>query len=490
MNLDFDICYQAMLSRDRRFDGWFLTGVTSTGIYCRPICRVRKPRRENCRFFADSAAAEQAGFRPCLRCRPERAPGLAMTDMSARLAQSAAALIESGFLDDASIAELARRIGVSDRHLRRIFEAHFGVSIGRFVQTRRLLLAKRLLTETRLPMTELSLAAGFGSQRRFNALFRHSYGLTPSALRRTGSSDAGAPLCIELAYRPPLCWSALLSFLAPRAIEGVEWIEGEHYARTVAIERRGQWHHGWVRVSHVPERHALSVTLPASLHPVIAGVLSRVRRLFDLDCSPEIIDDHLGALAAARPGVRVPGAFDGFEMAVRAIAGQQIRVTQARRILSRLVEQFGEPVAGAPAGLRVAFPEASRIAGLDPEALIGLGLLRQRAEAIIALSREIVAQRLSLAPLMAPDDVLPALRAIRGIGEWTVQYIAMRSLAWPDAFPHGDAVLKKRLGLTSAKALEQYAERWSPWRAYAAIRLWEDAPRSGPVSLAEEVTSP
>ncbi|RKR03400.1 DNA-3-methyladenine glycosylase II [Kushneria sinocarnis] len=488
MNLDFETCYQAMLSRDRRFDGWFFTGVTTTGIYCRPVCRVRQPRRENCRFFAHSAAAEQAGFRPCLRCRPERAPGLAMTDMSARLAQSAAALIESGFLDEAPMAALAGRIGVSDRHLRRIFEAHFGVSIRRFVQTRRLLLAKRLLTETRLPMTELSLAAGFGSQRRFNALFRQGYGLTPSALRRTGGSDAGAPLCIELAYRPPLCWSALLAFLASRAIEGVESIEGECYARTVAIERRGQWHHGWVRVSHVPERHALSVTLPASLYPVVAGVLSRVRRLFDLDCSPELIDAHLGELAADRPGIRVPGAFDGFEMAVRAIAGQQIRVTQARRLLSRLVEQFGEPVAGAPAGLSVTFPQASRIAGLAPEALIAVGLLRQRAEAIIALACEIVAQRVSLAPLMHPAEVLPALRAIRGIGEWTVQYIAMRALAWPDAFPAGDAVLKKRLGLESARALEQYSHRWSPWRAYAAIRLWEGEDRPVTTPSHEEVT--
>ncbi len=472
MKLDPDTCYQAVIARDRRFDGWFFVGVSSTGIYCRPVCPVRRPQRKNCCFFPNSAAAEQAGFRPCLRCRPELAPGHGLPDITGRLAQAAAALIESGFLNGATPGALADRIGVSDRHLRRIFETEFGVSIGQFVQTQRLLMAKRLLTDTRLPMVQVALAAGFGSQRRFNDLFRDRYGLSPSRFRRTAASDTSAPLRFELAYRPPFAWAALLAFLRKRQIEGVESVDSERYVRTLEIVRDGRVWHGWVEVRHLPQRHAVSVTLPAALHPHVSALMGRVRRLFDLDCRPELVDAHLGVLAAGLPGVRVPGSFDGFEIAVRAIVGQQISLGQARSVLARIADRFGTPVDVVPQHLARTFPQAGVLAEAGTDSLCELGITRMRAEAIVAVAREVVNRRLTLEPFTALDDTLPALRRIRGIGEWTVQYIAMRALGWPNAFPHGDAVLKQRLGLADPAALGRHARQWEPWRAYATVRLW------------------
>ena len=471
MHLDPDTCYQTLLARDRRFDGWFFVGVSSTGIYCRPVCPVRTPKRQNCHFFPNAAAAERAGFRPCLRCRPELAPGNGLLDVSSRLAQAAAALIEEGFLNTASVAELAARVGVTDRHLRRIFDAEYGVSMIEFAQTQRLLMAKRLLTDTRLPVTEVALAAGFGSVRRFNALFARRYSLNPLRFRKGTEVRAADTMTFALGYRPPFSWAGVLAFLAHRQIGGVEHVDGDAYGRAIELNRSGSNVVGWIGVKHAPQRYAIDVTVPMSLTPVLAEVLGRIRRMFDLASRPDLIDLHLGELAAELPGMRVPGTFDGFEVAVRAIVGQHVPLAKAQVILSCMAERFGTRLA-APFGLTTTFPCAAVFSGLTAATLQETGITRIRAEAIIAVANEVSSGRMVLEPLAPLEETLAALARIRGIGEWTLQYIAMRALAWPNAFPDDDAVLKKQLGYSSASALSEHADRWQPWRAYAALHIW------------------
>lgn len=482
MRLDPDTCYQTMLSRDRRFDGWFFVGVSSTGIYCRPVCPVRTPKRQNCHFFANAAAAERAGFRPCLRCRPELAPGNGLLDVSSRLAQAAAVLVEDGFLNGGSVADLAARVGVTDRHLRRIFEAEFGVSLIEFAQTQRLLMAKRLLTDTRLPVNTIALASGFGSVRRFNDLFLKRYGLNPLRFRNGTEAAPAESMTFALGYRPPFCWSGLLIFLARRRINTVEHIDDGVYSRTIALKHEGRDIRGWISVRHAPQRYALEVTLPMTLAPVVGQVLVRVRRLFDLAARPDLIDTHLGDLAAASPGKRVPGAFDGFEIAVRAIVGQQIPLSDARPILSRIAERFGARTS-APLGLTTVFPCASVFARLPVSALEDLGVARLRAAAIISVAKEVSSGRMALEPAAPLETTLGALRAIEGIGEWAVQYIAMRSLGWPNAFPEDDTMFMKRSGSAGPFELDRLAarrEQWQPWRAYAAVRIWDLIDESNP----------
>lgn len=470
--LDPQVCYAAFVARDRRFDGWFFMGVSSTKIYCRPICPARAPQAKNCSFYASAAAAEHAGFRPCLRCRPELAPGHGVLDLSSSLAQSAARLIEEGFLTGRNLSALADRVGITTRHLRRIFEAEFGVSLTQYTQTQRLLIAKRLLTDTQMPVTEVALAAGFGSVRRFNSLFNSRYGLNPLQLRKHSAAPGSDTLRFELSYRPPFAWAGVLAFLAHRQVRGVEYVGADCYARCIAFEHAGRWLSGWISVEHTPSRHTLLVTVSASLQYGIAPLLGRVRRVFDTDCRPDQVDAHLGALAADLPGMRVPGAVDGFEIAVRAIVGQQISVANARVVLARMAERFGTSISEGPFDLSVAFPSAAAIAQLAAEDLIAIGLIRIRAEAIIAVAHEVAAGSIALEPLVPLEETLAALRHIRGIGEWTVQYIAMRALGWPNAFPEGDAVLKKHLGLPTAAALNDHANQWAPWRAYATVHLW------------------
>ncbi len=461
-----------MLSRDRRFDGWFFVGVSSTGIYCRPVCPVRTPKRQNCHFFPNAAAAESAGFRPCLRCRPELAPGNGLLDVSSRLAQAAAALVEEGFLNSGSVADLAARVGVTDRHLRRIFEAEFGVSLIGFAQTHRLLMAKRLLTDTRLPVNTIAVASGFGSVRRFNDLFLKRYGLNPLRFRKTTEAPPAESMTFSLGYRPPFCWSGILSFLDHRHIKTVEHIGDGTYSRTIVLKEGARDIFGWISIRHVPQRFALEVTLPVTLAPVIGQVLVRVRRLFDLSARPDVIDAHLGDLAAASPGKRVPGAFDGFEIAVRAIVGQQIPLSDARPILSRIAEHLGTPTT-APLALTTVFPCASAFARLPVCALENIGVARVRAEAIIFVAKEVSSGRMALEPAAPLEPTLAALRRIKGIGEWAVQYIAMRSLGWPNAFPEDEPVLQKLRGDASSFERDRLAEQWQPWRAYAAVRIGE-----------------
>jgi len=473
MLLDHAACYQALKARDSRFDGRFFVAVSSTGIYCRPVCTVKTPKAQNCLFFPSAAAAEAHAYRPCLRCRPELAPGNASVDANARLAQAAASMIEDGLLNDASIEALARQLDVTDRHLRRVFQSELGVSPVAYAQTHRLLLAKRLLTDTTLSVTAVAMASGFGSLRRFNALFRSRYRLSPSDLRKrvrvSGSADT---LTFQLSYRPPLDWNALLRFLGKRAIAGVEQIDANCYRRTVRIQRAEKQHAGWISVAPASRQRTLEVQVSASLVAVIPGVLARIKRLFDLACDPAQIAAALGPLAAARPGLRLPGAFDGFEIAVRAILGQQITVTAARTLAGRFAAAFGEACVTPSASLNRLFPSAAAIASLRVSDIAVLGIIGARANAIIGLARALEAGVLDLQPGAAVDTTIRNLRGMPGIGEWTAQYIAMRALSWPDAFPHTDYGVLKAMGEKNPRRAIERASAWRPWRAYAVMHLW------------------
>ena len=470
--LDSDSCYRALATHDARFDGRFFVGVRSTRIYCRPVCGVRLPRRENCRFFMSAAAAEIEGYRPCLRCRPELAPGLAAVDASARFAQAAVQLIEDGVLEQGGIEALAARIGITSRHLRRVFDAQFGVSPIDYAQTQRLLLAKRLLTDTSLSVTDVALASGFGSLRRFNALIRARYRMPPSRLRREAAPAAlPSAMRFELAYRPPYDWEAMLAFLGARAIAGVEEVDARGYRRTLAVTHRAGTSAGWIEVTRAPRRHALIVAVSASLARAIPAVLARVRHAFDLACDPAPILAQLGALAQARPGLRVPGACDGFELAVRAVIGQQVSVAGARTLLGRLASAFGLPIADA-SGLARLFPAAEDLARRTPEELRAIGLTTARARTLAALAQAVAGGAIALTPGVDVERTRKALEAIRGIGPWTSGYIAMRALGWPDAFPDNDLVVLRAMGEPQAKRALARSEAWRPWRAYAVMHLW------------------
>jgi AraC family transcriptional regulator of adaptative response / DNA-3-methyladenine glycosylase II len=469
MILDTERCYRALQAHDARFDGRFFVGVASTGIYCRPVCRVRTPGIANCRFFPSAAAAESSGFRPCMRCRPELAPGNAAVDAGARLVHAAAGLIEDGLLMDDSVEGLAQRLGVTDRHLRRVFRSELGVSPVQFVQTQRLLLAKRLLTDTALPVTDVALASGFGSVRRFNTLFQTRYRMRPGDLRKTaGTAKQPELLEFSLSYRPPLDWDALLAFLGRRTIAGVEHVQDQTYLRTVRINGTA----GWLAVTRDRSRPALRIAVSASLSRVVPAVLSRVKRAFDLGCDPEQIAVALGPLALQRPGLRLPGTFDGFEAAVRAILGQQITVRAAHTIAGRFAAAFGEPIPSPHVALRCVFPSVERVAALAPSDIAELGIVSARAKAIIGIASALHAGRLRLDPSADVDATLRVLRELPGVGEWTAQYLAMRALGWPDAFPHTDFGVLKALRETNPKRALAHAEQWRPWRAYAVIHLW------------------
>jgi AraC family transcriptional regulator of adaptative response / DNA-3-methyladenine glycosylase II len=485
MKIDTESCYRALAARDVRFDGLFFVGVTTTGIYCRPICPARTPRSDRCRFFQSAAVAEHAGFRPCLRCRPELAPGHAPVDAVGRTARLAATRIEAGALnDDGSLETLARDLGLSSRQLRRAIRQEYGVAPIELAQTRRLLLAKQLLTETHLPLVEVALASGFASIRRFNALFRSHYGMTPSRLRKTaGVSLARDSLTLKLAYRPPLDWEASLRFLAARATTGVEFVEQSDYRRTVVLDNA----RGWVKVARAAGLNALNVEVSTSLAPVLPALLCRLRCLFDLDARPDVIAAHLGTdstlTAALRslPGLRVPGCVDGFELAVRAILGQRVSVAAATTLAGRLAAVFGEPIETPDPRLNRLSPRPERLAQAEVDQLVALGIAAPRARAIVELARAVAQGRIGLEPSADPDRSIARLKELRGIGDWTAHYIAMRALRWPDAFPAGDLGLLRASGLKSSRELAKAAEVWRPWRAYAAMILW-NRPVSSPES--------
>jgi AraC family transcriptional regulator of adaptative response / DNA-3-methyladenine glycosylase II len=477
MELDSDACFRAVRARDRRFDGRFFVGIASTHIYCRPICPARPPKRENMRFYTSAAAAEGAGFRPCLRCRPERAPGLASVDAVSRLVGAAIAGIEEHALSSAKVGELAAALGVSDRHLRRVTESELGVSPIELAQTQRLLFAKRLLGDTGLTLTEIAFASGFGSVRRFNALFKSRYNLSPRALRGTASAAAG--LHCQLEFRPPFAWHRLLDYLRLRAIPGVEMADTTHYRRTVSIDDA----QGWIAVSLGKKANALDVEISPSLAPVIGAVIARVKRLFDLGAVPDAVgallsqDPLLATVVQRIPGLRVAGAFDGYELAVRAILGQQVSVKGATTLAGRWAQAFGAPIATPYPELNRLAPTAQRMAAVTADEIAALGIVGARARCLSLLAAAVLERKVVLTFAPNVEEQIDALLRLPGIGPWTAQYIAMRALHWPDAFPSGDLMLL-RAANANQKKLQELAEAWRPWRAYATHYLWNSLPQA------------
>ena len=480
MDMDRTACYRAISTRDARFDGRLFVGVKTTGIYCRPICPARTPKFENVSFYPAAAAAQEAGFRPCLRCRPEVSPELAFWRGTSNTVSRALALIESGGLDGDDVEGLANRLGVGARQLRRLFAQHVGASPVTVAQTRRVLLAKQLIHDSALPMAEVALASGFNSVRRFNETFRDLFGRPPATLRRgrdKAKREAGA-LSVRLAYRPPYDWDAMFSFLAARAIPGVETVSGNIYRRTIEIGDNA----GTISVKPA-DKNRVDVQVRFPDMAALPQIIARVRRVFDLSADPDTIGAHLSLdpvlapLVAARPGLRVPGAWDGFELAVRAIFGQQITVPAATRLLGKLVQAFGDPLPAAmkeSEGLSHLFPSTLRIAC---ENLATLGMPGARAKAVTSLAQAIAADPLIFSRGANLEDAIVKLRSLPGIGEWTAQYIAMRELREPDAFPAADVGLLRAMmdadgRRPSPAELLSRAEPWRPWRAYAALHLW------------------
>ncbi len=495
-------CYLALKARDARFDGRFFTGVTSTGIYCRPVCSVQTPKRENCRFFRHAAQAEHAGFRPCLRCRPELAPhsvAWSVQDASAILAQQAARLLDEpedmapalvashtalrpsdSTRQEPVIAKLAARLGVSDRHVRRIFEAQFGVSPLQYLQTRRLLTAKQLLTDTDLPVAQVALMSGFASARRFNAAFVAHYQLNPTQLRRQGARPASGGITVRLGYRPPYVVRAMLDFFATRCIDAIEFVAPDArqpcMGRTFRIELAGKTHAGGLLASFDEPRCQLVLQVSDSLRDVLPLLIRRVRAMFDLDADPAAINGVLAADFPGGNGLRVPGALDGYELAVRAVLGQQITVAAARTLAQRLVEKFGDPIETPWPKLSRLFPAPAVLAAASGDALGQLGIVKQRQAAITGIAQAVVDKRLHLHGGANSHATIALLKTLPGIGDWTAQYIAMRALRWPDAFPAADVALHKAMRLqgqkNAARQAEQASLAWRPWRSYAVIRAW------------------
>jgi AraC family transcriptional regulator of adaptative response / DNA-3-methyladenine glycosylase II len=495
MEPDPDALYRALVTRDSRFDGRLFVGVRTTGIYCRPICPARTPKRANVTFFPTAAAAQDAGFRPCLRCRPESAPDLGAWRGASNTVSRGLALIEAGALDGGDLESLADRLGVGGRHLRRLFRTHLGASPIAVAQTRRVLLAQQLIGETRLSMTEVALASGFSSVRRFNETFQALYGRPPAALRRT---RARAPLAgedgvrLKLPYRAPYDWEALIGFLGARAIGGVEMVTPRRYARAITLEGET----GLLAVT--PDSgERLDVVIHFPRLAALPAIIARVRRIFDLAADPGAIGEHLArdpdlaARVAIRPGLRVPGAWDGFELAVRAILGQQITVAAATALASRLAAEFGAPLSADLAeretGVTHAFPTPEALAGAD---LTRLPIPRSRSSALSSLARAALDEPTLFDPRGDPERAIARLTALPGVGAWTAHYIALRALRAlrdPDAFPAADIGLQRALAGADgvrprAAALEARSQAWRPWRAYAALHLWTTPDPSDPHS--------
>ncbi|HZH44698.1 MAG TPA: AlkA N-terminal domain-containing protein [Lysobacter sp.] len=468
------VCEQARLSRDVRFDGRFFTAVTSTGIYCRPVCPAPSPKRENVVYYPNAAAAEAAGFRPCLRCRPELSPEHGSWRRGDAVVARALALIDAGVLAEQPLATLAQQLNVGERHLRRLFVEHIGAAPSQVHGTRRLLFAKQLLTETGLPITDVAHAAGFGSVRRFNDAFLAAYRMAPRELRKREPAATGDTLTLRLGYRPPYDFAAMLDFLHGRALPGVEHVTEHAYVRAIGSADAP----GWLRVSAWPgDEPALKLELHGVPPARLLDTVQRVRRMFDLDADPQTIGRALSghpllrALVRKRPGLRVPSGWDGFEIAVRAILGQQVSVAAARTFATRIADRFGArlPPGFAP-GLSHLFATPETL--VDAE-LTDIGLTRSRAATVREVARALLDGRADFRVDCTLEDFVARWVALPGIGPWTAHYMALRALGHPDAFPADDLVLKRALGGT-ARTAEAEAQAWRPWRAYAVIQLWRE----------------
>ena len=484
-----EIYERARLSRDVRFDGQFFVGVRTTGIYCRPICPAVAPKSKNVTFYPSAAAASEAGFRPCLRCRPECAPGTPAWNGTSTTVRRGLRLISNGALDDGSIEQLADRLGVTSRHLRRLFTQHLGASPLAVAHTQRLHFAKRLIDQTNLPMSHIAAASGFGSVRRFNDAFRKTYQRTPRELRRHNDDefDEGSALTVRLGCSQPFDWDAMLSFLAGRATPGVEQVMADSYLRTVDVDGEP----GVIECRFDSNRGQVVLLLHGIGTLQLFPIVQRVREMLDLDAPTTLIgevlkaDARLAGLIRRQPGIRVPGAWDGFELTVRAILGQQVSVKAATTMAGRIAGFYGEAIA-LPASLNnrgdltlgKVFPEPAKLTRVQ---FNNIGLTGSRAETIRQLAKAVVKGDIEFDPSQDPATFCERLTAIKGIGDWTAEYVAMRALKNPDAFPASDLGLLKAMGdeVAGATQLRQRAEAWRPWRGYAALLLWSSLPGSG-----------
>jgi len=492
-----DAAYQVITARDARFDGQLFVGVTSTGVYCRPICRVRTPQQRNCRFFETPAQAEAASFRPCMKCRPEIAPGpglpWSVMDASRTLARQAADELDRQAAggDAPQLVQIAKRLGVSDRHLRRIFVAEHGVTPMQYLQTRRLLLAKQLLTDSRLPVAQVALASGFRSLRRFNAAFADSYRMSPRRLRGEADDaternsihrrgEALESITVTLGFRPPYDLAALLRFFALRAIPGIEQVDDSSIRRTLRAGSIGT-EAGWIEASFSPTAARVQLRFSAALAGASSRIVAGARRWLDLDAVPHAIDAALAGLPGT-PGIRLPGSLDAFELAVRAVLGQQVTVAAARTLARRLVERFGEPIATPWPEVARLFPAPESLAAATLAQIAELGIVRTRAATLLALAQAWPHLGNTLEASGSPHTLVESLDSLPGIGPWTAHYIAMRAFGWPDAFPPQDvAVLKAMRQLfetSNQRQADTHAEAWRPWRAYAVLRLWNSLEKS------------
>lgn len=485
MVFDQDECYRALCARDPRQDGRFFICVHTTGIFCRPICPARTPKRENVQFVPTAEAAKQLGFRACKRCRPEVKEGSAAWDLTGASLRRALRMIDGGALDEQSVDEFAGSLGMGARHLRRIIKNNLGVAPNRLALVRRAAFARSLVEQGSLSMTEISAAAGFGSLRRFNDVMRKEFGASPTSLRtRTAPSESSGLLAGEMVLslrgKGSVAWPQLHAFYAQRAIRGLEHSEGQTYTR-------------WINTDDSAVRMILSQSTPEAIDVVLHGanvahlfgLATRIRRALDLNTDVATVAQALGADAILRPaltkcpGLRLPGAWDPFELAIRALLGQQISVKAARTLASRLVLRYGEPVLALDAGHRVthAFPRASILARADVVDLVALGLTNARARALVGLAKTAAQDGTLFSPARSLDDLITRLGTLEGVGAWTAHYIALRAFGEADAFPASDLGLRKAYGalsgtLPSAAELERIAAKWSPWRGYAAQILW------------------
>ena len=480
MNLDWQVCSRARLSRDARFDGKFFIGVLTSKVYCRSICPAPTAKEKNVRYYPTAAAAAEAGFRPCLRCRPECSPGTPAWLGTSNTVSRALRLIDESALEDGGVEGLAERLGVGSRHLRRLFLRHLGATPSAVSHTRRLHFAKKLIDETTLPMTQVAMASGFGCVRRFNASIRDFFHRTPTQIRRLArrtSTGAENEYLFRLRFRPPYNWNGMLAFLAPRSTPGVEVVADGCYRRTIAMN--GEC--GWFELSFDETNNTLVTRVQFGDPRSLFLITEKIRAMFDLNADwAEIVkclraDPLMAKRVAAQPGLRVPGCWDGFELATRAILGQQVSVKGATTLAGRLVARFGRSVQGAN-GLTHLFPTAENLIQAD---LADIGLPRARAETIRALARAVCERRLSFDGIVDSSEFLARLCEIPGVGQWTAQYVAMRALREPDAFPCGDLGLLHAVKLTSARELAQRSEAWRPWRAYAVMYLWNIARQTG-----------
>ncbi len=493
MSIDTDTLYEAFKANDSQLDGRYFMGVTSTGIYCRPVCGARMPKKENCRFFTSAAEAEQAGFRPCLICRPELAPGRSISDATSNLALRAARTLRDTCGSGESIETLAGKLGYTDRHLRRVFERTYHLTPVQYVQTCRLLTAKNLLTDSNLSIGDIALASGFKSVRRFNEAFKSHYRMAPSSLRKEashkGTNERGisssaislSGISLKLGYRPPYAWESMLHFLESRAIETIEVIRDNAYYRTVSMKTNtGKLITGWIKVSNLPERNCIRLTMSESLLPVLTHVVARVRLLFDLDAEPALIYNALKSMEGIKPGslrqgTRLPGSFDAFETAARAIIGQWISIQNANVQAAKVAQKYGTPIQTGVPGLSRSFPTADWVVRQGTHLLDdfgNLGITSARSKAILALAQAIIHGNVLLEPVSDPQEQMSNMLALKGIGPWTANYIAMRTMGYTDAFLETDSGIKHALEGTNSKEMLDMAENWRPWRSYAVVNLW------------------